>query len=263
MKDYYSILEVKRQASKDEIKEAYRKLALLYHPDTSTQPGCSEKFHEINEAYRVLGNEGKRLQYDLLYDSAKQPSQPTMRRAHTHRKRPPVHKSPGTPTKEEYEDSIRPYLKYSILFSRVAFVFCLFLFLDYYLPRKTTLDIVSAVEKNYISEGMSNYDVAIEVFIGNGTGLRIPEEHHDYFKAGDSVAVKRTFITHTGINIIKTTKPLYPIRAYGNIYGPKIFLVYILAFCSLMGGIVNLSPHGKISFGVASAFFLLIVYILI
>ncbi|MBL6447981.1 DnaJ domain-containing protein [Fulvivirga sp. 29W222] len=257
MKDYYSILQVNREASKKEIKEAYRKLALLYHPDTSSQPGTSEKFHDISEAYEVLENEEKRLQYDSLLRSIES----TAHKIYKKKKRPQPHSTAEQLTKEEYDESIRPYLKYSILLSRVAFAFCMFLFLDYYLPSKTTLDIVSAVEKNYTNT--SSYDLAIEVFIGNGTGLRIPDDYHDYFKAGDSVALKRTLITNTAINITKKARFATPIRAYNNIYGPKMFLVYILATCSLLGGLVNLSPHGKISFGIASAFFLLIVYILI
>lgn len=61
-KDYYHILGVERSASADELKRAYRKLALQYHPDKPT--GNEEKFKEINEAYQVLGDQEKRTQYD-------------------------------------------------------------------------------------------------------------------------------------------------------------------------------------------------------
>jgi len=62
MKDYYQILGVPRDASDDEIKKAYRRLAHQYHPD---KPGGDEKkFKEINEAYEVLSNKEKRAQYD-------------------------------------------------------------------------------------------------------------------------------------------------------------------------------------------------------
>jgi DnaJ-class molecular chaperone len=66
MKDYYNILGVPENASQDDIKAAFRKLAFKYHPDTN--PGqekwAEDKFKEINEAYCVLGDEGKRRQYD-------------------------------------------------------------------------------------------------------------------------------------------------------------------------------------------------------
>ncbi|HMK43556.1 MAG TPA: molecular chaperone DnaJ [Dissulfurispiraceae bacterium] len=64
-KDYYQILGVGKEASQDEIKKAYRKLARKHHPDLN--PGsktAEEKFKEINEAYAVLGDEAKRKEYD-------------------------------------------------------------------------------------------------------------------------------------------------------------------------------------------------------
>ena len=66
-RDYYEILGVKKEATQDQIKKAYRKLAKTYHPDAN--PGnkkAEEKFKEINEAYEVLGNDEKRKKYDQL-----------------------------------------------------------------------------------------------------------------------------------------------------------------------------------------------------
>ena len=63
-KDYYHALGVSRSASGDEIKRAYRKLALQHHPDKPT--GDEEKFKEINEAYQVLSDPEKRRQYDTF-----------------------------------------------------------------------------------------------------------------------------------------------------------------------------------------------------
>jgi len=66
-KDYYKILGVDKQAAADDIKKAYRKLAVKYHPDKN--PGdkkAEEKFKEINEAYDVLGDADKKRKYDEL-----------------------------------------------------------------------------------------------------------------------------------------------------------------------------------------------------
>jgi molecular chaperone DnaJ len=64
-KDYYAILGVSRDASDDEIKRAYRKLARQYHPDVNPDPGAHEKFKDINAAYEVLSDDQKRQIVDL------------------------------------------------------------------------------------------------------------------------------------------------------------------------------------------------------
>jgi molecular chaperone DnaJ len=65
-RDYYEVLGVPREASKDQIKDAYRKLALQYHPDRNKSPDAEEKFKEISEAYAVLSDDEKRQQYNTL-----------------------------------------------------------------------------------------------------------------------------------------------------------------------------------------------------
>ena len=63
-RDYYEVLGVARGASEEDIKRSFRKLALEYHPDRNKSDGASEKFKEINEAYQVLVDTGKRANYD-------------------------------------------------------------------------------------------------------------------------------------------------------------------------------------------------------
>ena len=74
-RDYYEVLGVERNASQDEIKKAYRKLALKYHPDRNPDDSSAEsKFKEAAEAYDVLGTEEKRRQYDQFGHAAFGPS---------------------------------------------------------------------------------------------------------------------------------------------------------------------------------------------
>ena len=64
-RDYYEVLSVTRDASGDEIKKAYRRLAIKYHPDRNPDdPNAEEKFKEAAEAYSVLSDPQKRQQYD-------------------------------------------------------------------------------------------------------------------------------------------------------------------------------------------------------
>jgi len=63
-RDYYEVLGVARDASEDDLKKAYRRLARQYHPDVSTVEGAEERFKEVNEAYQVLTDPDKRATYD-------------------------------------------------------------------------------------------------------------------------------------------------------------------------------------------------------
>lgn len=70
-RDYYEVLGVSKDASSEEIKKAYRKLAKQYHPDVNAEgKGSAEKFHEVSEAYEVLGDDVKRRQYDQFGHAA-------------------------------------------------------------------------------------------------------------------------------------------------------------------------------------------------
>jgi len=69
-RDYYEILGLKKGAAKKEIKSAYRKMALKYHPDKNKAKDAEKKFKEINEAYQVLSDEKKKQAYDQFGHAA-------------------------------------------------------------------------------------------------------------------------------------------------------------------------------------------------
>jgi molecular chaperone DnaJ len=69
-RDYYEVLGVSRGSSMDEIKSAYRDLALKYHPDRNPSPDAEDRFKEINEAYQVLSDPDARARYDRFGHSA-------------------------------------------------------------------------------------------------------------------------------------------------------------------------------------------------
>ena len=68
MADYYSLLKIRRDATQDEVKRAYRRLARELHPDVNPDPETQERFKEITQAYEVLSDTEKRQMYDLGAD---------------------------------------------------------------------------------------------------------------------------------------------------------------------------------------------------
>jgi hypothetical protein len=69
-KDYYQILGVKPNATLAEIRRAYRRLAILNHPDKNSNPQATVRMQEINEAYNTIGDKNKRIKYDFEYSNS-------------------------------------------------------------------------------------------------------------------------------------------------------------------------------------------------
>ena len=73
VKDYYQVLNIQKTASDDDVRKAYRTLALQFHPDKNNSPGAEEKFKQISEAYEVLSDSAKRQDYDRATATAGNP----------------------------------------------------------------------------------------------------------------------------------------------------------------------------------------------
>ena len=68
-KNYYDILNIDRNSTEDEIKKAYKRMALKYHPDRNTDKDAEDKFKEISIAYQILSDKDKKKKYDLYGDT--------------------------------------------------------------------------------------------------------------------------------------------------------------------------------------------------
>ena len=85
--NYYEILGVHRDATDDDIRRAYRRLALQFHPDRSDAPDAEERFKEINEVDQVLSDESARIDYDRCIERQEQEAERQQREAEERRQR--------------------------------------------------------------------------------------------------------------------------------------------------------------------------------
>ena len=74
VKEYFQVLGISRDADQKEIKQAYRKLALRFHPDKNNAEDAEERFKEIGETYEVLSDENKKAAYEASLVSERSPS---------------------------------------------------------------------------------------------------------------------------------------------------------------------------------------------
>lgn len=107
-KDFYEILGVPKNASEDDLKKAYRKLALKFHPDKNFAPGATDAFKAIGNAYAVLSNPEKRQQYDQ-YGDLSAPSSAPQHQGHS---RPGFHRN----FHRDFEADISPEELFNIFF---------------------------------------------------------------------------------------------------------------------------------------------------
>lgn len=135
VRDYYSILGVPPSASESEIKKAFRKLAVRYHPDKNTSLEAKSVFQEINEAYDVLSDPEKRGRYDESRDN---PFAEILTEQHGGHRDPAYTRTrAAAPPKREPPASyllMREYLPYMMWISRVALLATALFFVDYLLP---------------------------------------------------------------------------------------------------------------------------------
>lgn len=132
MLDYYKILGISTSASSAEIKRAYRRKAMVWHPDKSTDPAAKQIFQELSEAYYVLGNEQSRKRYDfsiqygasVLREEAPAQSSRDRRRAQRQGSRKSSAKPPPRPKEPDYDFSnLERVLFLSLLFIGILAIF--------------------------------------------------------------------------------------------------------------------------------------------
>lgn len=230
--DYYQILGVKYSASHEEIKRAYRKLAVLYHPDKNPDPAAENTFKHINEAYDVLGDPVKKSMYDLKFQSpftSTPYEEPRRHRDPAYRTaRPKVHRKSE---RERLREIMEEYMPWAIRITQFCFGFSLLIIVDYALPNRVTHQKI--IETNVRRTITRNYATTWWVMkTDGGQTIDIAYEFSDHFATGREIDISNTWLFNIPRKVESDT---IAVRLKKSIYGNFIFVPIALLFFSAFG----------------------------
>ncbi|HEY8511797.1 MAG TPA: J domain-containing protein [Cyclobacteriaceae bacterium] len=250
MPDYYEILGVTDRASQEDIRAAYRRLVIQYHPDRNPDPSATEKIREINVAYDVLSDPEKRRKYDLSRTISWVEPIVTPQPAH----RDPAYRRRARPRPPSGPAPVNPWLvryqKYAGIISRVAFGFCLLLIIDAILPVRQidekivrTLDLGPGVDDTQRISIRTNY----------GNMFTIDTDAPWAFSEGTIVYLQRTRILAIPMRI---TAEGVSQRFSATILGNFVFFPLVLTVTSALGVFRKGDRQLMLSLGAVNMFLL-------
>lgn len=254
MKNYYFILGLNIYASEIEIKQAYRKLALKFHPDKNPSAEAESIFKEINEAYETLGDIQKKHAYDQLLRGIA-PVVPIVPRPHRdprYRPRPPGSFSRKS-KRQELLEVMNDNLKYAILISRVTLFFALALVVDFTLPNdKTEREVLFTSYRNEIRNSGS-----LQLNLKDGVVINLNRQDARQFKQGTKIFIYRSSLFDVPI-AIENEKTHFKTKIPVAIYGNFIFCPIIMLITSLLGVFYWKGVEFRFNLGVVNFFLALL-----
>jgi len=249
MKDYYALLRISRTASDAEIKQAFRRLAILLHPDKNPHPDAPVAFQEINEAYEVLGDVIKRALYDqMLGNEISNQEEPTFRHrdpAYQRRRQAGYKPAPREPTAGEL--LMMKLMPYTNWLSGAALVISFFVWLDYALPRNVSQEVIVEWHRT-----MSHH----EMITDKGHSFDLPYPVNLKFLKEPELKIYTSKI-FSFVDKIETKSGSHSLRNLPSVFRNFIFGPIILLVLGLIG---SATPKGdtKFNLAIATSIFLLL-----
>lgn len=229
MKDYYEILCIERFASATEVKRAYRRLAVQYHPDKNPDVAVEPLFKEINEAYEVLGDPQRKALYDLALvapESMFAEQKPAHRDpAYRRRSDRPVYKSERQRMLETMA-SLLPAANYVVYFCLAV---SLFLAADYILPFASRTERIVETE---LRKTRRNVPSEVIVITDRGTILEVTLEVSRAFMTGKQIHISSTRLLNIPVIFAGESGSM---RVRKSIYGNFSFAPITLFLTSCFG----------------------------
>lgn len=240
-------------ASEAEIKQAYRKLALQFHPDKNASKEAAAIFIEVNEAYEVLGDPLRKREYDKLLLGA--PAEPVVvHRDPRYRPKPPGQGQSGSRRRQALE-TMRDYLKYAVMLSRLALLFSAVLLTDYSLPTKKTRQEIIIIDSR-----ATRRESRFEMSLQDGEVINLNPEKAAKFNEGTTILLYSSAWFSVPIEI-EDEDTHFKVRILGSIYGNFIFLPIVLLLTSLVGTFWWKGIEFRFNLGVVNGLLMLLSFI--
>jgi curved DNA-binding protein CbpA len=232
MKDYYALLGVTHTATAEEIKRAFRKLAVRYHPDKNPDPGAEKIFKELVEAYDVLGDWEKRKKYDLRFENpfseAFVTPETRKHRDPRYRPKPPGYRPP--PKKEPIQEIMARYLPYFRWLSWAGCLLAFLLLLDFVLPYQEKIESVTDV--SVVTGARKNFRYFL-FQTESGKEIKVYSSEARLLLNEEKIEFDQTRIFQT-VMYVSDEGPTFQVKL-GYLYKGFVFFPLILAVTSVLG----------------------------
>ena len=263
LKDYYQILRVSRQANVLEIKRAYRRLAVVFHPDKNPSEEASALFQEINEAHEVLSDPDKRGTYDFMLRGGSNVSTPQPAPAGTQWHRDPAYRrrqqQPGyrrpVPRPPEHLLMMAHFLKYLPILCFIGIGWCAILIFDLLLPFRVLEE--KALSESARIYGWKTDHVPYIVVTDNAHQFPVTQEGVDFFPVGSTVRIFASRIMNVLVKV-ESGDRRFTIYALDSVYQNFLPVPIILLIFSVFGLTLKSGIEFRFSFGIALCMVILI-----
>lgn len=230
MKNYYAILGVSPSAHAADIKRAYRRLALQYHPDKNSNAAAEQFFKEVNEAYEVLGDAQKRDEYDRgllnpVYQTPVTPSQPV----HRDPKYRPQAQRPARRKDDTYE-LMQEYLPRVVVVTKILLALSLLLLIDFLLPRQNAQEEYASHRCQSASR-RSGGGTHCTINTQQGTSFRLEADDLYLLEGMKSITIEKSWIMR---EVTRVKIGEHEASISSSIYGTFLFAPLGLLIISLV-----------------------------
>jgi len=254
--DYYRILGVSPSSSAEDIKRAYRKLAITYHPDKNPDPNAETIFKEINEAYDVLSDPNKKSIYDLRQQN---PFAETIQGENQTKHRDPRYRPAGPKVyrkseRENLRELMAEYLPIANRITLFCFLLTVCLLIDYALPLRESKElIVRTSTRTVYSRTSSTTWWVIET--SEGKRVDLPFGSSDIALPGKPVTIHSSYF----LDFTRRVQVGEYVTTIGkSLYGNFIFAPAALLFFSSLGMIFRKNVEFAFNLGVTCFVIMLI-----